>query len=349
MKTALDSPHLPWRRIATSSMLSVLTHALILLLAGLSLRGCQKTGPGQAGGEIYREVGLFVVDGLEDSNGEDGLDQTDATVDSQEQTSTEAELQATQIADRSDRVPQQIPRTNSLIEPSDSTESGMQESPFAGLIGPGSAISGLGEASGGTGDLIRPGDSGAAHRTGGTGGEGDTSFMDIVASGQNFVYLIDTSSSMDGARLRVAQQQLKASLRMLRPEHQFAVIFYNEYCTRMKLRRQAERPMYHATPMNRMLAEQEVERVTPDAGTDHKPALMEALSLEPDVIYFLTDGDEPRLSAADLRDIRHLAGKTSIHVIQLSNGAYTSRTTNWLEQLAQQCQGEYRLLTVRGR
>ncbi len=349
MKTALDSPHLPWRRIATSGMLSVLTHAMILLLAGLSLRGCQKTGPGQAGGEIYRQVGLFVVDGLEDSSGEVGLEQSTETVDSQEQTPTAAQQQNNLLADRVDRVPQQIPRTNSLIQPFDSNASGTQESPFAGLIGPGAAIAGLGEAGGGTGELIRAGDSGAAQRTGGIGGEGDTSFMDIAAKGKNFVYLIDTSSSMDGVRLRVAQQQLKASLRMLKPEHQFAVIFYNEYRTRMKLRRKAERPMYHATPTNRILAEQEVDRVTPDAGTDHKPALMEALSLEPDVIYFLTDGDEPRLSAADLRDVRHLAGSTSIHVIQLSNGAYTSRSTNWLEQLAQQCQGEYRLLTVRGR
>lgn len=350
MQTTIDNPPLPWRRIATSSLLSVTAHLLVLGGLGLSLRGCVTTGPGQSGGEVYRDVGLFMVDGLEDSGGEDGQQQSDdasPVTNPQNQTSDEFTEPRTPVQNR---VPSTIPNDTSLIQPLEQTADGAtQKSPFSDLLGPGSAIAGLGGSSAGGGDLIRSGESGAARRTGGTGGEGDTTFMDIAGTGKTFVYVIDTSSSMDGARLRVAQQQLKASLRLLRPEHQFAVIFYNEYRQRLKLRRQAPRPMYYASEVNRMLAVQEVDRVVPDAGTDHKPALEEALALKPDVIYFLTDGDEPSLSAGDLRDIRHLAGKTSIHVIQFSNGAYTSRTANWLQKLAQQCQGEYRIIAVQNR
>ena len=173
--------------------------------------------------------------------------------------------------------------------------------------------------------------------------------MNIAGVGRSFVYVIDTSSSMDGPRLRTARAQLKASLRLLQPNQQFAVILYNEYRVRLKLRRQAEQPMYFATDVNKQLATQEIDRIASDNGTDHRPALLEALALKPDVIYFLTDGDEPELSTADLKDIAHYRNATTIHVIKFGDGTFTSRTLNWLQKLAQLGQGEYREIVAETR
>ena len=167
-------------------------------------------------------------------------------------------------------------------------------------------------------------------------------FMEVDGIGDSVVYLIDTSSSMDGNRLKLAQSQLKKSLRLLQAGQKFAIIFYNDdYRERLKLRRQAEQDLYFASELNKQLAGQEVDRVTADRGTDHRPAILEALSLKPDVIYFLTDGDEPALSTADLTEIAQRTGQTTIHVVKFGDGTMVSRESSWLQRLARQSSGEF--------
>ena len=167
-------------------------------------------------------------------------------------------------------------------------------------------------------------------------------FMEVDGIGDSVVYLIDTSSSMDGNRLKLAQSQLKKSLRLLQAGQKFAIIFYNDdYRERLKLRRQAEQDLYFASELNKQLAGQEVDRVTADRGTDHRPAILEALSLKPDVIYFLTDGDEPALSTADLTEIAKRTGQTTIHVVKFGDGTMVSRESSWLQRLARQSSGEF--------
>ena len=164
-----------------------------------------------------------------------------------------------------------------------------------------------------------------------------------------FVYVIDTSSSMTGSRLKVAQGQLKASLRLLQPNQKFAVIFFNEYRERLKLRRNDDRPVYFATDVNKELASHQIDRVTADRGTVPMPAILEAISLKPDVIYFLTDGDESELSPAEMAQVRQLSRSITIHVIKLGDGTLSSLGRSWLERLAHQSHGEYREITVGNR
>ncbi len=338
------------RSLLKGSVISVVLHSTVLLTATVLLKGCQHVGPGASGGEVFRDVGLFAVDGIEDGTSDEGLQpgsgDAEQTLKSPDQPSavqndqnSNAETQNTAA-----RVPTDVPNIGSLTNAAQDPDStGEQDQPFPGLIGQGMPPTGLaGGSSGGSRSLIQPVEQGGARKIGGVGGPGETTFMNIVGQGKSFVYVIDTSSSMDGPRLRMARSQLKASLRLLQPNQQFAVIFYSEYRERLKLRRQAEQPLYFATDVNKQLAGQEIDRISPDHGTDHKPALIEAFGLKPDVVYFLTDGDEPALTEADLRDIRHFGGSTTVHVIRFGNGAYTDRSATWLQKLAAQCQGEYR-------
>lgn len=175
---------------------------------------------------------------------------------------------------------------------------------------------------------------------------GRVKFMNVDGIGDTIVYVIDTSSSMSGSRLKIAQTQLKASLQRLQPNQKFAVIFYNERRERLRLRRQDDQSMYFANDVNKELAGHEVDRVTSDRGTDHMPALLEALSLKPDVIYFLTDGDEPEVSPAQLAEIRRLAGSLTIHVVRFGDGTLSSRGPTWLERLASLSNGEYGEINV---
>lgn len=344
------------RSLFTSSAGSMLAHGLILVLVSLSLRGCQKVGPGTPGGEPFRDVGLVVLEGVDGGAAEEGLAPgagSDAeTQQAQDQTSdapSENNMAEGQ-ANTSERLPSEVPDVTNLLQTSDTEagDPGDSTSTLPPLIGPGNPIGGVSRpAQGGGSGLIKPTEAGGAARLGGIGGPGDTTFMNISGVGKSFVYVIDTSSSMDGNRLKLAQSQLKKSLRLLQANQKFAVIFYNDdYRKRLKLRRQAEQDLYFASELNKQLAAQEVDRVTADRGTDHRPAILEALSLKPDVVYFLTDGDEPSLSSADLTEIAKRTGHTTIHVVKFGDGTLISRESSWLQRLARQSNGEFLELKV---
>ena len=351
MKPALS--HLEFSRssLLTSGFGSLLIHLSIVLIASLSLRGCQTVGSGAPGGEVFREIGLVVSDGVDGGSAEEGM-APGAGDDNHDQISQDSSTQQTNQntpadgqAPTQERLPSEVPEVANLLTSSEETSEGEGDSSakFPALIGPGQPIGGTKRsAQGGGSQMIQPAEAGGASKLGGVGGPGDTTFMDVSAIGKTFVYVIDTSSSMSGGRLKLAQSQLKKSLRLLQPNQQFGVIFYNEYRTPLMLPRQGDRVMHFATEFNKLAASHSIDRIRSDAGTEHKAALLEALRLKPDVIYFLTDGDEPELSPADLREIAKQTGKTTIHVIKFGDSAVESRQMSWLEKLATQSYGEYR-------
>jgi Ca-activated chloride channel family protein len=358
MKTPSTTFQNSWQSLATGGVGSILLHAAALLILGLSLRGCQSLGHGTPGGDPFRQIGLVVVDGVDGGAAAEGM-VPGAGDDATTQNGDAASQQSESVADIgsqingpvTNRVPQEAPDLNSLMSPSESsaTMSGEFSSDLPQLIGTGRPIGGLPRSkSGGGGSLIQPSEAGGATKIGGVGGPGDTSFMEISGVGQTFTYVIDTSSSMDGNRLKLAQSQLKASLRLLQPHQKFSIILYNELPQQLKLRRRAEEEFYPASQINISLMENEIDLIRSSLGTSHMPALLEALNSRPDVIYFLTDGAEPELSQADLKQLARRTGKTTIHVIQFSDGTLSERGLSWMERLAQQSNGEFRQLNVKG-
>lgn len=345
----IDASRSTW---LASSATSVLLHGLVFLLASVTLRGCQNASSGEAGGELFRDVGLFVVEGADGGLAEVGVapgsGDADVTQQANEATGEESPFELSELDRSSDRVPKVAPEVSTLLNHSEyegPTGDGPPSTTLPQLIGPGHPIGGIQRPKNTGGEsAVQASEAGGAPRSGGRGGAGSTTFMNVDGVGKSVVYVVDTSSSMHGSRLEFAQAQLKASLRLLQPNQKFAVIFYNEYNERLQLRRQAKQEMFFATELNRQLASHEIDRVTCDRGTLHLPAILEALSLKPDVIYFLTDG-EPDLFAADLATIHRSTGSTTIHAIRFGDGALTSRTTHWMELLARQSGGEFREIT----
>lgn len=338
------------RALMPGSLVSLVLHVFLLFIVSAGLRGCQKGMTGEPGGDLYREVGLFVVD---------GSDSPDATADSRTEglaeprqsdpsMPTEDTPAESHTPTPRDLLPEHPPDVSEFLAQSNSTTSdgtAAADSELPALIGPGAPLAGLA-----TGDsassLITP--SGGSQRAGtATPGTGQTAFMNIADSGRSFVYVIDISGSMgEGNRLSVALSQLKASLRLLQPTQQFQVIFYSDAPRRLSLRRQADRQMYYATEANKIQAYRQIDLTRAESGTEHMPALTDALSVTPDVIYFLTDGAEPQLSPRDLADLRRMAGRTTIHVIEFGSGTVSVRGVSWLQKLARQSGGEYRLIPV---
>ncbi len=179
----------------------------------------------------------------------------------------------------------------------------------------------------------------------GTGsGTGETTaFFQVPAQGRSIVYVIDRSSSMgDQGRLALARRELLASLDRLDPPARFQIIAYNRHAEALRIGNRVE--LLSASAENKQLAARFLESLVAEGGTDHGPALDQAVALHPDVIYFLTDADD--LKANDVRAITQLnRGRSAIHTIELST-ANRDRAEMPMHILARTNGGNYRAVEV---
>jgi hypothetical protein len=185
----------------------------------------------------------------------------------------------------------------------------------------------------GRGDL----GSGGGNRLGSGTGSG-TSMYGLPAKGRKFVYVIDRSSSMTDVLVQ-AKNELMASVRRLDASQSFQVIFFND--TPRELRHRFA--MFHGTEADRQLVEDQLAGVSASGGTNRVMALQEALKFQPDVIYFLTDADDP-MTAAQREEIRKRLRGAQIHCIEFGAGPPIKgpdgrQTTNFLHKLAQESGG----------
>ena len=81
----------------------------------------------------------------------------------------------------------------------------------------------------------------------------------------------------------------------------------------------------YGTDRDRSLATDFIRSVVADGGTRHIDALLLALQMRPDVIFFLTDADEPQLTAIELAQIRRRNESVgaSINTIEFGAGSST--------------------------
>ena len=157
------------------------------------------------------------------------------------------------------------------------------------------------------------------------------SFFGIRARGQFFIYVVDCSGSMiDEDRLFRAKEELRRSVRGLQEPQRFQVIFYNDQPILMPggLPRSAD-----VFSKDQFLAW--LRLIEPDGETDPRPAMSTALSLRPDAVFLLSDGEFPAgtAEAVAVKNPR----KTPIHCIDLSGGVAGDQ----LRQIARESGGRY--------
>ncbi|MCA9229245.1 MAG: VWA domain-containing protein [Planctomycetales bacterium] len=202
----------------------------------------------------------------------------------------------------------------------------------------------------GDSDSIGAADAGAMTRGGAAqrsvGGEATVSLFGIEGVGAKFVYVFDRSISMEGPPLRAAKAQLIESLDSLESIHQMQIIFFNHEPIAWDLTGGQQRIAF-ATDRNKRLAENFVREISASGGTYRRAALQLALRLRPDVIFFLTDADDP-MSESDVSDAirRATSAGTGINSIEFGVGAATSRE-NFLRKLARETGGRYAYIDTR--
>ncbi len=174
------------------------------------------------------------------------------------------------------------------------------------------------------------------------GGKARTSLFGLVGEGYKFVYVFDRSGSMGGEgrqSLPAVKAELIRSLKNLDTVHQFQIVYYNE---RPALFNPSGTPgrLAFATDENKQRAASFLESVTAGGGTDHEAALKLAVRLQPDVIFFLTDGDDPKLTSSQLEKIRHMAAGIIINAVEFGPGPKPQQP-GFLPELARQNGGGY--------
>jgi hypothetical protein len=121
----------------------------------------------------------------------------------------------------------------------------------------------------------------------------DVTFFGTHAYGSEFVFVLDVSGSMlanNGARIRRARAELIRSINQLGPEHSFYVVLYCNYAIKMF---GASRPpsLIPANGENKKRVAQWVSVFNPRGGTEPGHALRIAGELNPDAVFFLSDGE----------------------------------------------------------
>ena len=180
-------------------------------------------------------------------------------------------------------------------------------------------------------------------------GKGNHTYLfGIEGEGSLFVYVFDRSDSMNGYEgrpLATAKAELISSIRLLESTQQFQVIFYNHDFTVFNPNPSQPPRLMFADESTKDLAERFIRALPATGGTEHVAALRQALQLVPDVIFFLTDAEDPQLTARQLEDLRRLNRGSVIHTIEFGAGPFCGGD-NFLMRLARQNNGQHTYVDI---
>ena len=111
-------------------------------------------------------------------------------------------------------------------------------------------------------------------------------FFGIEADGSTFVYVVDQSGSMAGGQFERAKVEVKRSVNSLSASQDFFVFFFadNEHPI------DTPDALLPANGNNKLMLGQWLSTLQLEGGTEPEGALLRAIALKPDAIYFLTDG-----------------------------------------------------------
>jgi hypothetical protein len=177
--------------------------------------------------------------------------------------------------------------------------------------------------------------------SGGGGGrfEAGATFFGTTVPGTRFVYVVDASRSMAGARFRKAKRELFRSVSNLRPDQQYYVIFFG-YDTYPMYFPEPSPSLVPSSPETWRLLHQWMGHVDPNTqpATNGRSAILMALAFKPDAVYLLSDGaftDDTVPVLLGMSD-----SEIPIHTI-----AFGSEKARWdLQRIAEKHQGTCRFV-----
>jgi hypothetical protein len=175
----------------------------------------------------------------------------------------------------------------------------------------------------------------------GTTGLAAAEFFGIGGYGQTFVYVVDASDSMnENGKFDRARYELLHSIEQLASDQRFFVIFYNDGAFPMD----ADEPVLRTEDAFSRTAEW-VNQIDATSGTNPLPALLYALSLRPDAIYFLSDGQFDPAAIHVLRSRNKSSKRIGQRQIPIHTVAFVDYLTiGIMRTIARDSGGEHRFV-----
>jgi hypothetical protein len=170
-------------------------------------------------------------------------------------------------------------------------------------------------------------------------GNGSAGFLRVARPVRSVVYVIDCSMSMGGAdrKFARARDEVLASLHELPAATMFQVIPFNSTAATLSL--QGQRGLVAKSDAAVLEVARDLEGRKPKDGTNFYAALRCGLDLRPEVLFFVTDGED--LPSEVVRDATSRnKSHTEIQVVQLSIDP--ARPDSPLRTLATTNAGTYR-------
>lgn len=175
----------------------------------------------------------------------------------------------------------------------------------------------------------------------GKGSKAATEFFGIGGYGQTFVYVVDCSGSMRmRGKFDRARYELLQSIEQLNSDQRYFVIFYSDGAYPMN----ADEPVF-ATEKDIARTVRWVDDFEADGGTFPLPALLHAVSLRPDAIYFLSDGQFDPLTIHELKMRNRPTKRVRMRQIPIHTIAFVDRATvGLMRTIARNSGGEHRFV-----
>lgn len=135
-----------------------------------------------------------------------------------------------------------------------------------------------------------------------------------------------------------ACQELMDSVQHLNPQQQFYVIFFSNHTYPMFFPNPAHRTMLPATKQNIARLQEWINDSNAGGGTDPLDAVLHGLSLRPDAIFLLSDGEFDH-------HIIDTIGRQNKRKVVINTIAFINRSGEpLLQQIANANRGEYRFV-----
>ena len=181
------------------------------------------------------------------------------------------------------------------------------------------------------------GDGKDAHSGNGSPWGSESGFYGLGNDGQSLVYIVDCSDSMhENGKFKRATAELMRTLESLSAKQKFFVIFFNNGAFPMDADAPIEATRENVEDVGRWL-----RNVEPGGGTDPLPALTYALSLKPDAIFLLSDGEFDPLVIDDLR-VQNQVKEKPIPINTVS--FYSREAVGIMKTIARQSGGKFRFV-----
>ncbi|QDU98194.1 vWA domain-containing protein [Lignipirellula cremea] len=171
------------------------------------------------------------------------------------------------------------------------------------------------------------------------------SFFGVRAAGSRFVFVVDCSLSMEGPKWNDARQELAAAIDRLGPERQFYVIFFDGETHRMFDDKEYAPALLSATPENLALLRSWLQTARLGYNTSPCQAVQFGVSLQPDALFLLSDGEFSDPTAPWLRKhnvVRQEDGVQAPGVAVHTIGFRSQQGQKVLSRIARENGGEYR-------